>query len=71
MEFLRVPLDLQTVFTPNGRHTLSILSLSPGIYGSCRSLGAGWLVCEELAGVGRALGWALGGLLLFIRVAPC
>ena len=54
-EFLSVPLDLQTVFTSSSQHTLSILSLSPGTYESSRSLGAGWLVCEELAGVCWAL----------------
>ena len=46
-ELLRVPLDLHTVFAPSGRHTLSIVSLSPGTYRSSRSLGAGWLVCED------------------------
>ena len=46
-ELLTVPLDSQTVCTPRGQHTLLILSLSPGMYGSSRSLGA-WL-----AGLGK------------------
>ena len=45
---LRVPLDQQTVFTPNGWHALSILLLRPGTYGrSSRGCPAG------LGGVGR------------------